>query len=161
MSRLHRLRDFLVSLETWLAGFSLLALVISSFIQILVRNTLDTGIPGLEEAARHLVLYVMFFGAVLAIENAHHIKIDLLSAWQSRHPSRWLPKLLHLVGATVCGLLANAALRFWQDEWEFSNPDQQIEVLLNLVLPVGFGLLTVHFLFAFLIGPQTHNRTDT
>lgn len=153
MEILARCRSGLIWLETWLAAASLLTLLALSFIQIIIRNLFDTGIPGLEEAARHLVLYVMFFGAVLAVEPNHHIKIDVLGSWLSRHQSGPLARFLLLFAATVCALFCQAALRFWQDEWQYANSSQQLEVLLNLVLPVGFGLLSLHFLLAAILGP--------
>ena len=70
---------------------------------------------------RHLVLYVTFFGATLAIHSHRHIKIDVLCAFLDE---RWLERLyrpLQFLGALVCALLLQAAWVYWLDEWEFAG----------------------------------------
>jgi TRAP-type transport system small permease protein len=144
----------LTRIETWLAGLSLLLLLALTLAQIIARNLFETGLPMADSITRYLVLYVTFFGAALAVDSQRHIRIDVVSAWLS---DAWLDRLhrpLHLLAGVVCLLLTQAAVRFWLDEWQYAAMQVRWQVLVNLILPLGFGLLTLHFLLATLIGPQ-------
>lgn len=151
---LLRLLRVLTRIETALAGLSLLLLLVLTLTQIIARNLFETGLPMADSVTRHLVLYVTFFGAVLAVDSQRHIRIDVVSAWLS---DAWLDRLyrpLHLLAGLVCVLLTQAAVRFWIDEWQYAAMQERWQALVNLILPLGFGLLALHFLLATLVGPQ-------
>lgn len=151
---LQRLRRLLVGFETGMAGLSLLLLILLSLGQTLARNFFDTGLPVADSLTRYLVLYVTFFGAALAADTDRHIKIDVICAWLA---SPWRARLfrpLQALGALICLLLFQAALRFWRDEWQYAADHERFLVVLNLIIPVGFGLLCLHFVLGLLLGPR-------
>lgn len=151
---LLRFQRLLTRVETALAGLSLLLLVTLTLAQIIARNVFEYGMPMADAITRQLVLYVTFFGAALAADAQRHIRIDVVSAWLSRD---WLDRLyrpLHVLAGIVCLILTKAAVRFWIDEWQYAAPNEHWEALFTLILPVGFGLLALHFLLATILGPQ-------
>lgn len=154
---LQRLRRLLVRLETGMAGLSLLLLILLSLGQIIARNLFDTGLPLADSLTRYLVLYVTFFGAALAADGDRHIKIDVVCAWLSSPWRAHLFRPLQALGALICLELTRAALRFWRDEWHYAADHERWQALLNLVIPVGFGLLCLHFLLGLLLG-QRHSE---
>lgn len=96
---------------------------------------------------RQLVIIVAFLGAMIATRRSKHINIDALSKVLPRPARRVVPILLNLVSVVVCLLLASAGwdlveigqeypkeLTPWAEEWKF-----------QLMFPVGFGLMGVHF----------------
>ena len=90
----------------------------------------------------------------LAADAYGHIRIDVVAAWLSEH---WLDRLyrpLQLIAGLVCILLTQAAVRFWIDEWQYAAAHERWQALFNLILPVGFGLLVLHFLLGTLLGPR-------
>jgi TRAP-type C4-dicarboxylate transport system permease small subunit len=151
---LIKLRTLLTKLEIYFAAGSLFLLLVLSLGQIVARNFFNTGIPAADTLARHLVLYVTFFGAVLAVEYRSHIKIDVVTAWLSPSTLDKLFRPIHLFCAVVCGYFAVAAARFWSDEWQYAAAGDRWTSMMDLILPVGFGLLCLHFLFGALMGPQ-------
>jgi TRAP-type C4-dicarboxylate transport system permease small subunit len=152
MAFLRRLRDGLIALETWLAAASLLLLLALALLQIGARNLFDAGIAGADTLTRHLVLYVTFFGAALAVERDRHIKIDVCSTLLSPRVSAYLYRPLRAVAAIVCALFSVAAVRFWLDQWTYAPDHERWQVLVALVIPVGFVLLTVQFGLTALLG---------
>lgn len=154
-TRLHRFRRFLTRAETALAGLSLLLLVGLTLAQTVARNLFDTGLPAADAVTRHLVLYILFFGAALAAENQRHIRIDVVAAWLSQATLDRLHRPLNALAAVVCILFTLAAARFWLDEWAYVSDAERWQTLVNLILPCGFGLLSLHFLLAALLGPNT------
>ncbi|MFP5506353.1 MAG: TRAP transporter small permease [Gammaproteobacteria bacterium] len=155
---LLRFQRGLTRVETALAGLSLLLLVGLTLAQIVARNAFDTGLPGADAVTRLLVLYVAFLGAALAAQSQRHIRIDVISAWLS---DAWLDRLyrpLNALAGLVCVLLAHAAVRFWLDEWQHAAAHDRWQTLIALIIPVGFGLLCVHFLLATLLGPPRRQQ---
>ena len=154
MPFLKRLRDGLITLETWLAAASLLLLLCLALFQIAARNLFDTGFAAADSLTRYLVLYVTFFGAAVAIQRDRHIKIDVCCVALPPRALRALYRPMRAIAALVCGVLAAAAIRFWLDEWQFAPQHERWQVLVALVIPVGFVLLSAQFALAALIGQE-------
>ncbi len=152
MTFLHTLRRLLFRCEAWLAALSLLLLLALALVQIVARNAFDTGVAEADTLTRYLVLYVTFFGAALAIDRERHIRIDIAGTLLSERARAILYRPLQLLAAAVCALLADAAIRFWRDEWAYAQDYERWQTLVGLILPLGFSLMTVHFLLAALLG---------
>jgi TRAP-type C4-dicarboxylate transport system permease small subunit len=154
MTFLKLIRDRLVQLELLFAAASLLLLLGLALVQIIARNAFDTGIAQADILTRYLVLYVTFFGAALAVDRNRHIKIDVATTLLSAPTLKTLYRPLQALAAVVCLFFTDAAIRFWRDEWTYAQDYERWQTLVGLILPVGFILLTVHFLLAALLGPD-------
>lgn len=156
MALLERIQSLLLRIERWIGGTCLLLLLVLALTQIVARNFFSIGLPTADTLTRHLVLYVTFFGAVLAIHGQRHISLDVLSVWLDESWRERLYRPLQFIGALVTALLCQAAWAYWQDEWAHTPDHDRWITLLALILPAGFGLLSLHFLLAGLIGrPST------
>ena len=153
MKPLHQLRAAVVRLESWLAAGSLLLLLLLALLQIVARNLFDTGFADADNLSRYLVLYVMFFGAALAVERNRHIRIDVFGTLMSPSARALLHRPLYVLAALVCLLLTVAAVRYWRDAWQYAPDHERWLVLTSLVIPLGFGLLCLQFSLAALLGP--------
>lgn len=152
------LRHSLVRMDIFMAGSSLLLLLLLVFGQVVMRNLFQSGIPNADVLARYLVLYVSFFGAALAIEQHRHIRIDAIAACLEEEQCKRLRPPLYLLSALVCAALSWAAMRFWYDDWQFVAEHERWASILALITPFGFCLLTVHFLLG---GLFPHRACDT
>jgi TRAP-type C4-dicarboxylate transport system permease small subunit len=151
---LNKARALLTQVETWLAAGSLLLLLLLALLQIAARNLFDAGFATADTLSRYLVLYVMFFGAALAVERDRHIRIDVACSFLSRATLNRLYRPMHALAALVCALLTNAAIRYWRDAWLYAPEHERWLVLVGVVIPVGFGLLTLQYLLAAWLGPD-------
>ncbi len=149
-----RFRELLIRTETWLAAGSLLLLLLLSLIQILARNLFDSGLAGADTLTRYLVLYVTFFGAALAVSRNRHIKIDVCCNFLSAPMLRRLYRPIRAIAAAICAFFADAAIRYWFDEWQYAPDHEHWLVMVGLVVPAGFCLLTLEFILAALIGKE-------
>lgn len=141
-----KLERMLARVEAVIAVGGFAAMVVLSFAQILARNLFNTGLPGTDILLRYLVLVVSFFGAVLAVREQRHIRLDVLS---SLMPLSWRHRLrvsFHFVSAGVCGVLGWAAVRYWREEWHYAMSGDRWPAALSIVLPVSLALLSFHFL---------------
>jgi len=154
MRFLRNFKDRLVQLEILLAAASLMLLLLLALVQIIARNAFDAGIAQADSLTRYMVLYVTFFGAALAVDRNRHIKIDVACTLLSDRTLKKLYRPLRALAAVVCLFFTDAAIRFWRDEWAYAQDYERWQTLLGLILPVGFVLLTVHFLLAALLGPD-------
>jgi len=151
---LERLDALLARIEGWAVTALVSGMVVLAVAQIAMRNLVSSSIPAADTLLRHAVLWVGFLGAALAAHEDRHIHIDIgmriLPAWL-RPP---LEALLNLVSAVVCLLLAKAA-------WTFLLLDLESRAtlargiptwILQLILPVAFLLLALHFFVKALAG---------
>jgi TRAP-type C4-dicarboxylate transport system permease small subunit len=152
-----RFRDGLGRLETTIAGVALLLLLALVFGQILARNLLHSSIPAADILSRYLVLYVGFFGAALAVRTHRHIRLDIVAAFLSHRRIHQIRAPLYLISAVVCAVFAQAAGRFWYDDWQYVADNERWSSILALITPLGFALLSLDFLLAAVfIRPEDH-----
>jgi len=152
------LRHALMRMEKMIGGSALLLLLALVFGQVLARNLFESSIPVADILSRYLVLYVTFFGAAMAIESQRHIKLDVISACMKPANVRLLKPPLYLISAILCALLAWAATRFWYDDWQYVAAYERWSSILALITPLGFLLLTLHFLIGGLFTPAENSE---
>ncbi|TNF35904.1 MAG: TRAP transporter small permease [Gammaproteobacteria bacterium] len=150
-------KRLLITIEKFTAAISLLLLLIFTVSQIIARNFFETGFPQLDIISRHLVLYILFMGAALACEGNSHIKIDVLCAYLPQDRKNKLLKPLFLLSAVITSLFAWYSVVFWLDEWSYAADNQLLSVMMMLILPIGFSILSLHFLLLVMLGlcPQS------
>jgi TRAP-type C4-dicarboxylate transport system permease small subunit len=103
---------------------------------------------------RQLVIICSFLGAALATPRGKHINIDALSKLLPPWVRRWTHVTTNLLAVGVCAVLASAGRKLviisrefpsevtpFADEWHF-----------QLMFPIGFGLLGLHFAVRVLEG---------
>ena len=152
---LIKLEKGLSSMEAYIVVCALLLMLILALGQIIARNLFDSGFPRADALLRYLVLLISFFGAVLAITERRHIKLDIISVWL---PEKWRSRLevaFDLVSSVVCGVFSWAAARFWQMEWQVAPTGERWIAAMAVVLPVSFALLTVHFALQGVLGSMS------
>lgn len=117
-------------------------------VQVLLRGVLHTGILWGDVAARHLVIWVGFFGAFLATRGDKHFRIDVLTRFLNPRHRLWFNAFSDLFAAVICYLLLRASLTFVN-----VGLDSESTVFLGIpqtvvafIVPIGFGLIMVQFL---------------
>jgi len=116
--------------------------------QVVLRALFHTGILWGDVAARHLVLWVGFFGAFLATQGDKHFHIDILTRFLSPRARLWFAGFSDFFAAVICAFLVRAS-------WTFVSVGMDPDAILFLhipqawaamIVPAGFGLITVQFL---------------
>jgi TRAP-type C4-dicarboxylate transport system permease small subunit len=146
-------RHALLRMEAFMACTALLLLLALIFGQVLARNLFGTGIPHADILSRYMVLYVAFFGAVLAVDAHKHIRIDVVAACMRPERIRILQPPLYLISSVLCGVMTWAGARFWYDDWQYVADHERWASVLALIIPFGFFLLSLHFLLGGLFSP--------
>ena len=130
----------------------LLGIVSLGLTPIILRTFFNTGVTWTEPLTRQLVLWIALFGAGTATSERKHISIDILGHVL---PYRWKMLVRVLTGTiagVICGILTWVSIDFVRDEAQYASGSAFFlsvpEWLFELVLPVGFAILTLRFAIA-------------
>ncbi len=148
-------------LDLWLeriSGWILVGLlgimILMAFGQVILRNFFDSSIEWGDIFLRHLVLWVGYFGAVIATGEGRHLRIEFLTKLVSEKPRKVFFIISSLFAAVICYLLMQASVAFVQLEMESEST-----LILDLpgwyfivIIPIGYALISFRFLVRSLSG---------
>ncbi len=113
--------------------------------QVVLRYFFDNGIIWGDPAARTLVLWVGFLGAVLTTRDNKHFQIDVLTRFLRPAGRKWFRRLSNLFAAVVCLVLAHASISFLGFESGTRGAFNLPVVIVDVIIPAGFYLMVVQF----------------
>jgi len=153
MDILKKLDAFLNKVEGAITIILLLVMLVLGFWQVVLRNVFSGGLVWGDVLLRHLVLWIGFFGATLAASQERHISIDAISRFLPPRFRSGLHVITNLFSAVICYFFFRAAVTFIGFEVESRHTVYgEIPALYaEIVIPVGFGLLVVHFLLRMVV----------
>lgn len=150
----RRFYDFFADLEMGVIVLLLTTLVVVGVLQIILRNTVQTGIIWADPLMRHIVLWLGALGASLATARVRHINIDVLSRLL---PDRLAPArrtIVYTATAIAAFFLGLASLRLVLDERTYGDiAFMGIQTwMLQTVLPFAFLLICYRSLVNLFLG---------
>jgi len=129
----------------------LTALILLAASKIVMRNFFNFGFIWTDEMLRMLVLWIAVAGAVAASRTDKHINIAILDRFLPDKIKLLVKIIVHIFTAAVCGVVAWYSVQFVQMSHEFGDilMGSVPAWWLQLILPVGFGLICYRYsLFA-------------
>lgn len=137
---------FAATIETMLILF-LMAMVLLIASQVLLRNFFNSGISWADVAARNMVMWVAFLGAMLATRTRQHVAIDILTRFLPRIPRNIVRIALDAFSCVVTLLLARTALAFVLEERSmggmlFTNIPTWV---VQTIIPFGFAMISIEY----------------
>jgi C4-dicarboxylate transporter, DctQ subunit len=153
LQRLHRAEDAL------LAGL-LGALLLLAVAQILLRLLVDGGLAWAEPVSRTGVLWLAMLGALGATRSHKHIAIDALPRLLPPAMKRAAWAITQLAACVLCAAMAWFGLGLIGMEREAPVPFVAgvPSWVPMLVIPAGFGLMSLRFLLASFIPPPAEHE---
>jgi C4-dicarboxylate transporter, DctQ subunit len=132
---------------SWLVVAVLSVMIVMAFGQVVLRF-FHSNIEWGDIFLRHLVLWVGFFGAIIATGERRHLKIEFISKLVPKKFHKIFLILTNLFAAVICYFLMQAAIAFMQSEIENASV-----LILNLptwyfiiVIPFGYAVIAFRFL---------------
>lgn len=152
----RRFYDLFANLEMGVIVLLLATLVVVGVLQIVLRNTMQTGILWADPLMRHIVLWLGTLGASLATARVRHINIDVLSRLLPGKLSPARRTLVYTATAIAAFFLGLASLRLVLDERTYGDiAFLGIETwILQAVLPVSFTLICYRSLVNLFLGRE-------
>lgn len=157
---LRRIVATIRRVENILLVAAVIALITLAATQIIARLFFDTGWVWLDPLTRALVLWAGMFGAVVAARDEKHINLDALT----RQLDGIALRLARLVALGTAAAVAAAMAWF---SLGLITLDRESGTLafgdvpawwVQLVLPVGFGLMALRFAIHALLPPPGQSR---
>lgn len=139
---------FIRKLDAILAVMCLSAMILVVLYQIVARNLFHTGMEGADVFVRHMVLWVVFFGASIATREDRHINIDLLPRFLSSKRERLAGLLVSVFSVGVAGVLSYASFEFVRLEMESGITLMPLGVpiwVAESIIPIGYATIAFHF----------------
>src|SRR3970040_2127967 len=106
---LRRIDAFFAKAEQVLIVIVLTAMLLLAFLQVLLRNAWDFGLPWVDILLRHLVLWLGIMGASLATRMNRHIRIEVLTRFLPARHQRLVGRGGLLFAGAVSPLLGAGA----------------------------------------------------
>lgn len=127
--------------------FVLTCMILLAAGQIVLRNVFDIAFIWTDEALRMMVLWLAVVGAVAASRSDRHINIAVFDRFLPARARSLKDALVHGFTAMICGVVAWYSLQFVRSSHEFGDVllGAVPAWLLQLVLPVGFGLISYRY----------------
>lgn len=134
----------------------LISMILLAGSQIFLRNFFDTSIFWGDEMLRLMVLWLTIAGGLAASRMDKHISIELLERFLPKKGQLLVKIVADLFTASVCGLFAWHSTRFVMDSYEFGDTLMKNTPawMLQIILPVGFGLMAYRHLILAIRRPS-------
>lgn len=145
-------------LLTWVVNTLLVAMfslmLTLAVVQVGLRYFLNSSLLWGDVAARNLVLWVGFLGAILAARDERHFHLDVLSRFLPAKGKVWLQRISSLFATVICYYLGTASMAFLEIEADSKTfLDLPIPVV-EVIIPAGFFLMMVQFGLRTILGPS-------
>ncbi len=147
MRLLHWLDALLAKIESAILILFLSAMMLMSFLQVVLRNFFDWGFAWGDSFLRYLVFFIGLLAASLAVRDKKHIDIDALQRILSSRLKEIAAIVTNLFAATVTFFLTCASIDFIN---EGLKPADTMFLGLptryaGAVIVVCFGMMTFRF----------------
>jgi TRAP-type C4-dicarboxylate transport system permease small subunit len=147
MRLLRTLERILTKVVTWLLVLFFVLMLGIAALQVVLRIGFHTGLLWGDIAARHLVLWVGFFGAYMATREDKHFHIDVLTRFLHPTLKAWFSVLSDLFAIVICYFMMQASLTFIDVGME---ADSMLFLMISqraaaYIVPIGFGLIMIQF----------------
>ena len=133
----------------------LIGMILLAGAQIFLRNFFDYSLVWGDEVLRLMVLWLTVAGGLAASRMNKHISIEVLDRFLPAKLRVFTSIVIDLFTAGVCGLFAWHSARFVMGSYEFGDTllKNTPAWMLQIILPVGFGLMTYRHLLLALKKP--------
>ncbi len=152
MRFLLKAEDYLVKTEKTIVVALIVAMVGLSFMQVLLRIFLHSGIVWLDPLLRHMVLWAGLTGSALAARYSNHFALEAFVKFSPKAMHRPLEIFASVFTAAASALLFYAAWKFIRDEFAAGSIAFYINSLgipggwAEMIIPASLALIGFHTL---------------
>lgn len=142
-------------IENGLIAILVLAMVLLAGAQIVLRNFFETGLSWADPLLRAMVVWAAMLGALAAARDDKHIGLDVLAHFVHGRTRRLMRGVCFLFAAAISAVMAWYGYGLVQLDYGGTNTVAGIpNWLIEIIIPIGFGLLAVRFLLHAFLPPR-------
>ncbi len=139
--------QILKKMDIILAAICLTTMIGVVLAQIILRNFFQSGLAFGDDLVRHLVLWVVFFGAGIAARENRHIRIDVMARFFSPRINRIVDFVVAVFSTAICLILSYGAFIFVREEYTggitLSMFDMPVWIAQSII-PLGYLIISIH-----------------
>jgi TRAP-type C4-dicarboxylate transport system permease small subunit len=141
----------------------LICMILLAGTQIFLRNFFDYSLFWGDEMLRMMVLWLTVAGGLAASRMDKHISIEVLDRFLPGGVQLAVKIIIDLFTASVCALFTWHSARFVMDSYEFGDTlmNNTPAWMLQIILPVGFGLMAYRHLILAIKRPFSLSGTSS
>lgn len=149
MRLLFRINDCVARVEGVLLNVFLATMIGLAFLQVVMRNIFNAGLPWADTVVRLMVLWVGLLGAALASKLEQNLTVEVLTKYMPERVRHIVAIVVKVFAGIVCFYLFQASLRFLASER--STGEQFLHLFPSwwtlTIIPLTFCLIPFHFVF--------------
>ncbi|WP_298981950.1 TRAP transporter small permease [uncultured Roseibium sp.] len=149
MSCFFRSYRLLIDAMAFVAGATLVWLMVSVVISVLMRNLGLQPFAWLFTSSEYGLLYMTMLGAPWLVREKGHVHIELVTSILPENARRIVSRLVAFACVVVCVILAWKGLELFLKNIERGDYDTRAYYyprwLLTVAFPVSFGLMAIEF----------------
>ena len=149
MPRIARVYDFILYAMAFIAGATLVWLMVSVVLSVMMRNFGLQPWAWLFTSSEYGLLYLTMLGAPWLVRERGHVHVELVTAMLPGPAQRLLSRLIALACVALCALLAWKGLELVQQNYARNDYDVRAyftpKWILTIAFPVSFGMMAVEF----------------
>lgn len=157
MQILNRAYSALLYVMAFVAGATLVWLMVSVILSVLMRNMGLQPFAWLFTSAEYGILYMTMLGAPWLVREKGHVHIELVTSALSEGPRRIVSRTVAMACVAVCIMLAWKGYDLVATNIERADYDVRAYYfprwILTISFPLSFGLMAVEF-SRFLFGKE-------
>ena len=154
-----KLTKILVNTLTWLCIISITLLTAIVLLQVISRLS-NIFIPGTEELARLLIVWLTFLGSSLAIYEKRHLAVNYFVRKVRQNNRKFVYIFVNLLLVGFYGVLTVYGFTLSAVSMSSSSPALQLPMgIFYLALPVS-GLFSLYFIFTGMKQSPTEEEGD-
>lgn len=157
MPLLLRLYDRVVSLMAVISALLLVWLMVAIVTSVTLRNLGFQPSAWFFTSSEYAMLYIVMLGSPWLVRKRGHVHIELLTAALPDRPGALLSRLVALICALTCALLAWKGAELVGTNIARNDLDVRAfyvpRWMLSAAFPIGFGLMAIEFA-RFVVGRE-------
>jgi TRAP-type C4-dicarboxylate transport system permease small subunit len=162
---MRRALDFIYESSAWLAGFSMLAILVVTLIQVL-GGVSDIFVRGTDAYAGYAMAAASFFALAHTLKRGEHIRVTLILQRLPMGARRFMEIVCLGVAVLMSGFFAWYAWDMVYWSWEFESRSDAMDATLlwipQLAMSIGVTVLWIAFVdeFVQVLGGREIRESD-
>ena len=140
-------------IEEFIVGYGTIALAVLIIANVVGRNVFGYSLYFVEETNTFLIIYITFVGTSYAARNGRHIRMSALSDLVPKKFEKAMVYIMTLGTFIFMGWITWISAKYIYDIFTSGRQSSLLQVPLWrvwIIVPIGLGLTTIHYLMAFL-----------
>ena len=140
-------------IEEFIVGYGTIALAVLIIANVVGRNVFGYSLYFVEETNTFLIIYITFVGTSYAARNGRHIRMSALSDLVPERFEKLMMYIMTLGTFIFMGWITWISGKYIFDIFISGRQSSLLQVPLWrvwIIVPIGLGLTTIHYLMAFI-----------